>query len=308
MSPLYISVHCTDDAARAAMMGHRTVRDRLMEKLRFLAAHGIELHAQIVLVPGHNDAGRLVRTVLDLADLSDQLVSVSVVPVGITRHRRELTELRTVSPPEARQLVRLTERFQARFRETLGRGFLYLSDEVYLVAGEDFPHEDSYDGFPLMENGVGMTRDFLNELNFQADDFPEALPEPRRLTLATGTLAGPLLESRVRPVLEGVRGLEAQIVACENLLFGDSVTVSGLLNFKSLRAALAPLAAAGTLGDLVLLPPDAVNFEGLFLDNRDGMRTPDDLSAALGGVPVVVFDGEWGGLVERLGMGEAVEA
>ncbi|HEX8386967.1 MAG TPA: DUF512 domain-containing protein, partial [Rubricoccaceae bacterium] len=186
LSPLYVSVHCTDDAARARMMGHRTVRDRLMEKLRFLASQGIELHAQIVLVPGHNDAGMLVRTVLELAELHEQLVSVSVVPIGLTRHRRDLADLRLVSPPEARMLVRQVERWQGQFRERLGRGFVYLSDEVYILAGLDFPHEDAYDGFPLMENGVGMSRDFLNELDFQSAEFPEALPAPRRLTMATG--------------------------------------------------------------------------------------------------------------------------
>ena len=306
LSPMYVSIHVTDDAARARMMGHRTVRDRAMEKLRYLAANGIELHAQIVLVPGHNDAGMLARTVLELSEMHERLTSLSIVPIGLTRHRRELAELRPVVPAEAAMLARQVARWQARFRETLGRGFVYLSDEVYLLGGLDFPHEDDYDGFPLMENGVGMSRDFLNELAFQAEAFPEALPAPRRLTLATGTLTAPLLEARVRPVLEGVGGLEVQVVACENTLFGDSVTVSGLLNFKSLAAALSPLAARGELGDAVLLPPDVVNFEGLFLDNRDGMRTTDDLSAALGGVPVDVFDGDWAGVVDRLG--EAVPA
>jgi putative radical SAM enzyme (TIGR03279 family) len=300
LSPLYVSVHCTDDDVRAAMMGHRTLRDRQGEKLRYLADHGIELHAQIVLVPGFNDGGRLVQTILDLYDLHEQLYSVSIVPVGLTRHRRELTDLRAVAPAEARQLVREVERWQEYFRERIGRGFVYLSDEVYLLAGVDFPDEEAYDGYPLMENGVGMSRDFLNELAFQADDLPEALPAPKRLTLVSGTLTAPLLDAHVRPMLEGVEGLEAPVVSCENLLFGDVVTVSGLLNFKSFRAALAPLAEAGELGDLVVLPPDCVNFEGLFLDNRPGQMTPGDLSAALGGVPVVVFDGDWAGLVDRL--------
>lgn len=308
LSPLYVSVHCTDDDVRAAMMGHRTLRDRQGEKLRYLADHGIELHAQIVLVPGYNDAGQLVETILDLYGLHERLYSVSIVPVGLTRHRRELTDLRLVSPAEARQLVRLVARWQAYFRETIGRGFVYLSDEVYLLAGVDFPHEDDYDGYPLMENGVGMSRDFLNELDFQAEDLPGALPEPRRVTLVSGTLTAPLLDAHVRPMLERVGGLAVDVVACENLLFGDSVTVSGLLNFKSFRAALAPLAERGELGDLVVLPPDCVNFEGLFLDNRPGQMTPDDLSAALGGVPVCVFDGDWAGLVERVAGGDLVAA
>ena len=300
LSPLYVSVHCTDDDVRAEMMGHRTLRDRQGEKLRYLADHGIELHAQIVLVPGYNDGGMLAKTILDLADLHEQLFSVSIVPVGLTAHRRELTSLRPVSPSEARQLARQVARWQRDFRARIGRGFVYLSDEVYLLAGLDFPDEEAYDGYPLMENGVGMSRDFLDELAFQAEDFPGALPAPRRVTLVSGTLTAPLLETRVVPALEAVEGLEADVVACENRLFGEVVTVSGLLNFKSFLAELGPRAEAGALGDLVVLPPDCVNFEGLFLDNRPGQMTPDDLSRALGGVPVVVFDGDWGGLVDRL--------
>jgi len=300
LSPLYVSVHCTDDDVRAEMMGHRTLRDRQGEKLRFLADHGIELHAQIVLVPGYNDGAQLVKTILDLYDLEEQLYSVSIVPVGLTAHRRALTTLRPVSPSEARQLARQVARWQDYFRERIGRGFVYLSDEVYLLAGLDFPDEEAYDGYPLMENGVGMSRDFLDELAFQAEDLPDALPEPRRVTLVSGTLTAPLLRDRVEPVLEGVEGLDVEVVACENRLFGEVVTVSGLLNFKSFLAELKPRADSGTLGDLVVLPPDCVNFEGLFLDNRPGQMTPDDLSRALGGVEVVVFDGDWGALVDRL--------
>ena len=300
LSPLYVSVHCTDDDVRAQMMGHRTLRDRQGEKLRFFADHGIELHAQIVLVPGFNDGARLVQTILDLHDLHEQLYSVSIVPVGLTAHRQSLHDLRPVTPSEARQLARQVARWQGFFRETIGRGFVYLSDEVYLLAGLDFPDEEAYDGYPLMENGVGMSRDFLDELAFQAEDLPDSLPEPATVTLVSGGLTAPLLESRVAPVLEQVEGLRVEVVTCPNLLFGEVVTVSGLLNYKSFVAELAPRAQAGTLGDLVVLPPDSVNFEGLFLDNRPGQMTPDDLSAALGGVEVVVFDGDWAGLVERL--------
>ena len=120
------------------------------------------------------------------------------------------------------------------------------------------------------------------------------------MTLVSGELTTPLLQERVVPILERVEGLTADVVSCRNLLFGEVVTVSGLLNFKSFVAELKPRADAGTLGDLVVLPPDSVNFEGLFLDNRPGQMTPDDLSAALGGIPVIVFDGDWGGLVDRL--------
>ena len=298
LSPMYISVHCTDDAIRREMMGHRTQDDRLIEKLRFFHDNGIEMHAQIVLVPNFNDGGALVKTVLDLYELHDQLFSISIVPVGLTRHRRELTTLRTVSSVEARQLARMVQRWQPFFRERIGRGFLYLSDEVYLLAGLDFPQEDDYDGYPLMENGVGMSRDFLNEFDYQRERLPALLLEPRTLTIATGTLAAPMIEERIAPVLREVENLEVEVVACENTLFGDSVTVSGLLNFKSFLHALEP--RIGELGDLVLLPPDSINFEGLFLDNKPGMSTPEELSEALGGVPVEVFGGDWVEAIECL--------
>ncbi len=242
LSPMYISVHCTDDDVRAEMMGHRTLRDRQGEKLRFMADHGIEMHAQIVLVPGFNDGAMLVKTILDLFDLHEQLYSVSIVPVGLTEHRQKLKNLRPVSAGEARQLARQVARWQQTFREQIGRGFVYLSDEVYLLAGLDFPDEDSYDGYPLMENGVGMSRDFLDELAFQAQDFPAALAEPASVTLVSGALTAPLLEDRVVPVLERVEGLDVDVVTCPNLLFGEVVTVSGLLNYKSFLAALAPRA------------------------------------------------------------------
>ncbi|MEP0545296.1 MAG: DUF512 domain-containing protein [Rhodothermales bacterium] len=301
LSPLYISVHCTTDEIRRRMMGHRTQQDRLMEKMDFLRRRGIDMHAQVVLVPGFNDGDALVKTVEDLYAMNDRMLSLSIVPVGLTRHRRELTDLRTLTQDEALALVGRVEAWQARFRDEIGRGFVYLSDEMYLLAGLDFPDEDDYDGYPLMENGVGMSRDFLNELDYQREFFPASLPEPRRLTLVSGTLTAPLLEERIAPVLREVENLDVDVVTAENTLFGDSVTVSGLLNFKSFLAALRPLADAGRLGDLVVLPPDCVNFEGLFLDNRDGQNTPDDLSAALGGVPVEVFGGDWSEVIERLG-------
>jgi putative radical SAM enzyme (TIGR03279 family) len=300
LSPLYISVHCTTDEIRRRMMGHRTQQDRLMEKLEFLRANGIDMHAQVVLVPGHNDGAALTKTVEDLYALGDRMQSLSIVPVGLTRHRRELTDLRTLTTEEARALVTQVEDWQARFRAEIGRGFVYLSDEMYLLAGLDFPDEEAYDGYPLMENGVGMSRDFLNEIDYQHEFMPDALPEPRTLTLVSGTLTAPLLEDRIAPVLRTVENLNVEVVTAENTLFGDVVTVSGLLNFKSFYAALRPLAEAGRLGDLVLLPPDCVNFEGLFLDNRDGQNTPADLSAALGGVPVEVFGGDWSDVIERL--------
>ncbi|MBL7978904.1 MAG: DUF512 domain-containing protein [Bacteroidetes Order II. Incertae sedis bacterium] len=284
LSPLYISVHCTDNEIRHKMMGHKT-DDRLMEKLQLLRDHDIEMHTQIVLVPDWNDGEVLWRTVHDLYALNDAIQSVAVVPVGLTAHRVGLHQLRPLSQQDARTVISKVHGWQDTFYAEIGRRFVYLSDEIYLLADASFPEMDRYDDFPLMENGVGMCRDFVTEFDFQAEEFPDTLETPRTVTLVTGELPAPILKKHIAPRLNRVSGLSANVVVAPNVLFGRPVTVSGLLSYQCFVAALK----GRDLGDLVLLPPDCLNFEGLFMDNK----TPEDLSAALGGVPVQVFGGDW---------------
>ncbi len=295
LSPMYVSVHCTDDEIRRRMMGHKTQNDRLMEKLEFLRANRIEMHTQIVLVPGFNDGPALERTVSDLYAMRDAIQTVSIVPVGLTGHREGLAALRGLTSEEALALTETVARWQQQFRAECGRGFVYASDEVYLLAQRDFPQEDDYDGYPLMENGVGMSRDFLNEFAFQSEEFPESIPARRTLTLVTSILPARLIETSIAPRLRAISGLDVRVAVARNLLFGDAVTVSGLLNFRS----ILPVLEGQDNGDLVLLPPDAVNFEGAFLDNVPGFNTPEDLARELG-VPVRVFGGDWVEVLEAV--------
>lgn len=291
LSPLYVSVHCTDDAIRHKMMGHKT-EDRLMEKLQFLRENGIEMHTQIVLVPDWNDQEVLKRTVHDLYAMNDAIQSCAIVPVGLTQHRNKLYQLRTVSPEEAKAAIPIIHEWQDAFYQEIGRRFVYISDEWYLLANEDFPEMERYDDFPLMENGVGMCRDFLTEFDYQADEFPLALPRPKRITLVTATLPAPLLIHQIAPRLNEIEGLTAEVVVAENILFGKPVTVSGLLSYQCYVAALQ----GRDLGDLLLLPPDSLNFEGKFMDNK----TPEDLSVALGGIRIEVFGGDWVEVLDQL--------
>ncbi|HEX9658900.1 MAG TPA: DUF512 domain-containing protein [Rhodothermales bacterium] len=288
LTPMYISVHCTDDEIRRRMMGHSKQTDRLREKMQFFRENGIEMHTQIVLVPGYNDGDALTRTIEDLYAMHDAVKSVSVVPVGLTSRRQGLEELRPLTRAEARAVVDQILDWQSRFRSDSGTGFVYASDEMYILAGLDFPQEDEYDGFPLMENGVGMCRDFLNEFDFQIDSLSQPLPEPIRVTMVTGTLAAPILRDRIAPRLNAIEGLEVVVRVAENTIFGPAVTVSGLLGYQCIRAAIG----AERPGDLVLIPPDCVNFEGDFLDNVPGRNRPEDMAAELG-CPVRVFTGDW---------------
>ncbi len=288
LSPMYISVHCTDDEIRRRMMGHVKQRDHLNEKLQFFRENGIEMHTQIVLVPGYNDGEALVRTIEDLFAMSDMVRSVSVVPVGLTSRRRGLEELKPLNSEQAHEIIEQINDWQDRFRSEIGSSFVYASDEMYLLAGLEFPEESEYDGFPLMENGVGMCRDFLDEFEFQFEDLHTNSRRPARITMVTGTLAFPILQHRIAPALNAIDGLAVDVVVTENRIFGPAVTVSGLMGYKCMSVALG----GQELGDVVLLPPDCVNYEGNFLDNVVGKNNPDDLSLELG-VPVRVFAGDW---------------
>ena len=285
---MYISVHCTDDEIRRRMMGHVKQNDQLNEKLQFFRKNGIEMHTQIVLVPGYNDGDALIRTIEDLYAMSDMVQTVSIVPVGLTSKRQGLEELRPLNGEEALELIAQINDWQDRFRSEIGSGFVYASDEMYLLAGLEFPEESEYDGFPLMENGVGMCRDFLDEFEFQLKDVHTDSRRPTRITLMTGTLASPILRNRIAPALNAIDGLTVDVIAAENRIFGPAVTVSGLTGYKCISSALA----GQDLGDLVLLPPDCVTYQGDFLDNVAGKNNPGNLALELG-VPVRLFAGDW---------------
>jgi len=283
LSPQYISVHVTDLPIRMNLMGLRK-DDLILEKIGRLHDHGIDMHTQIVLCPGLNDGPALEKTVSDLYRFHRRIVSLAIVPVGLTDHRFGLTELQRVDAPYARELLDRAGEWQERFRAEIGRGFVYPSDEFYFVAGRDLPPAASYDGFPQLENGVGMVRSFLREFHLQLKRLPKRLPARRSLAMVTGTLAEGFMASDVLPHLEQIRNLRVRLHAAPNLLFGESVTVAGLLSGNCVYSALRSAEHA----DLLLLPPDIVNADGLLLDD---MSVPE-LERKLG-VRAMIFDGSW---------------
>jgi len=297
LSPMYVSVHSTDPAVRRRLMRLKK-DDRILDKMKFLAGNGIRMHTQIVLCPGFNDGDSLERTVMDLWALRESVISLAVVPVGLTEHRDRLEGLRRPSEAEARRILQETQGWQRVFRAASGRNFVYPSDEFYLMAGERFPGVDFYDGYPQIENGVGMVRLFLDEFSRASRRFPKRILAPRSMTIATGELASGFMKNVVLNRLNGIAGLSVDLATVPNRLFGRSVTVAGLLSGESLCKALKGRGKS----DLTLLPPDVVNGEGLFLDDW----TLADLSLCLGG-RVEVFDGGWKN-VFRLLMMEGGEA
>ena len=276
-SPLYISVHATDPLVRRRLLGRRGGGD-VLATMQQLAKAGIWMHTQIVLCPGINDGPELERTVRDVSALFPEVRSIAVVPVGLTRHRVGLVPLKPVGRSEARACIEQVTGWQEAFLNRFGEGLVYAADECYLMAGLEIPEAEDYEDFHQIENGVGMVRQFLDTFESEQGRLPERSKKRLNLTLVTGTSSEAFLRRMVER-LEEVHGLSVRLMAVKNRFFGESITVSGLLTGQDILTALE----RETLGDAVLLPPNCVNEDGLFLDDR----TPEQMAEILG-VPVQV--------------------
>lgn len=260
LSPLYVSVHATDGRIRAAMLGNGKAAG-IVGQLKKLTDIGVELHTQVVLCPGLNDGPVLQRTIADLWSLRPHILSMAVVPVGLTRHRDNCQPLRTFTPAEAAGVIAAVAEWQAKCRRESGASFVYLADEFYLAAGHPIPAYDQYDGFPQLENGVGIVRSFLAEWEETAVS-SAGYREPLRLDVVCGKSAAAIL----RPLLANlcVPNLAVRLVPAVNTFFGPDVTVTGLLTGVDIAKALE--AAAGER-DGVIVPGIALRKgEDIFLD------------------------------------------
>jgi putative radical SAM enzyme (TIGR03279 family) len=255
LSPLYISVHATDVEVRRRILGNRRAANILTQMRRF-ARCGIEMHAQIVLCPGLNDGRILEQTVRDLAGLHPAVFSIAIVPVGLTAHRAGLPELRPVDADAARTVIARVRDWQTEFLAQIGSRLVYAADEMYLLASAKSPPADEYEGFPQCDNGVGMARVFLDELD--ATDFRRAAG--LAVTLVTGVLARALVGKLAARMRE--HGVRAEVIVVENRLLGPSVTVAGLMAGEDVAAALE----RRTLGDVIVLPSTALR-DCEFLDS-----------------------------------------
>jgi putative radical SAM enzyme (TIGR03279 family) len=272
LSPLYVSVHATDPDLRHRLLGRPRVRRELMPIMERLCRAGIAMHAQIVLCPDWNDGPHLARSIRDLARLHPGVRTTAVVPVGLTRHRERLPALRPVTDAEARDLVGTIRAWQGEFLASLGSRFVFAADELYLQAGIDVPAAREYEGFAIVEDGVGLVRRFHDGFVRAMPRLPARVARPRALTIVTGEMFAP----RLHALLDRVRveNLTMTVAPVSNDWFGRGIGVAGLLTGQDIQNQLA----GRPLGDEVLVPAVALrDGGGVFLDDL----TPDDLSAAL---------------------------
>ncbi len=273
LSPMYVSVHATDPDVRGHLLGRKGPVD-VLERLDYLISKKISIHTQVVYCPGLNDGPHLDKTITDLAARHPGVVSLGIVPLGLTKFRQNLPDLAAVTREGCREVLTQIHAYQDRYKEELGSRFVYAGDEIYLQSGLATPPSHAYDGFPLIENGIGMVRRFLDDFDSGFAGL-QASPPIGGITLVTGMLG----EGFVAPMadkLNGLPGLSVNVVPVRNDFLGHGITVSGLLAGVDILAALK---ARLSQGDRVILPPNCVNHEGLFLDDL----CPQDLSRELGG-------------------------
>ncbi len=274
LSPLYISVHATDPELRHALLGRPRHSAEILPRLERLAKAGIRMHAQIVLCPDLNDGAHLARTVRELAPLHPHVATTAIVPVGLTRHRERLPALRGLTADEARALVATVEEWQTRWLAELGSRFVFLADEIYLLAGLPLPRAEAYEGFAIAEDGIGLVRRF-------EDGFARAMARRRakvKRAAAVGTrdaaahdgvtvVTGQMFAPRLGALLAegGFDPAIVRVAAVHNDFFGPAIGVAGLLTGRDIQRQLA---AVADLGRAVLVPAVAVrDGDGIFLDD-----------------------------------------
>ena len=290
ISPLNISVHATDPQLRSRLLGNPRGGEILPILGRFAEA-GIRMECQIVCVPGWNDGAALQKTMEDLAALHPQVESVSIVPVGLTAHRQALPVLSPFTKEQAAACVRLVEAFSGKCLAEHGSRIFFCSDELYLKAGLPLPEDDAYEGYPQLENGVGLLR--LLDTEFTAALAARGGPvNGPAFAIATGKAAEPFLRSLVER-----SGADGRVYGVPNDFLGHTIDVAGLLTGGDLLRHLRDK----DLGQRLLIPHTMLrDGEGVFLDDM----TPADLSRELG-VPVIPVENDGAKLLAAMA-GESI--
>ena len=258
ISPLYVSVHATNPDLRIRLLKN----DRaglIMEQLSLLLDGGLQLHAQVVLCPEWNDGDELDRTIRELYALGEGILSLSVVPVGLTRYNLN-RPVRLLRADEAGRALRQTASIRARAVGERGSRWCYAADELFLIAAREVPGADYYDDWPLLENGVGALRSLLDGFE-RGKDRLAPLEGVERVRLVTGASMGSRFAG-MAPAIARRLACAVEVVEVENRYFGPSVTTAGLLAGADILHGVRD----ARRGDLVLLPAAALNDDALFID------------------------------------------
>ncbi len=275
LSPLYVSVHAVEPDVRGSLVCAR--EDRALERIDQLLDEGIDLHAQIVLVPGVNDAEHLDRSLTWLAE-REGIVSVGIVPLGYTRHQERFSASYN-DPVSAAMVIQQVQRWQFGSRERDGVTWVHLADEFYLNAKAPFPTAEWYDDYPQYENGIGLVRSLADEVGALREPLTEAvraLPaESEAVTIVTGVMAATTIAGALNACDAAGR---VRLLAVPNRFFGGNVGVTGLLTGADLVSAVTADRGSSRRPSAYIVPDVILNADGLTLDDM----SVEDLRRASG--------------------------
>lgn len=260
MSPLYVSIHATDSDVRRNMMKNKNAGN-ILDDLQRLIDNGITIHTQVVLCPGFNDGEILEKTFKDLVALAPMVETMAVVPVGLTKNREGLPEVRLFTSIECQNIILQVEKWQNECREKFGKSFIYLGDEFYINAGINLPAAERYDGFPQIENGIGLSRNFLDEWE-NSSVAPAGCDRIENALVPVGESAYKLL----KPLFDDYNNKYKTghtLVAVTNHFFGKTINVTGLLTASDILSAVSGFADFNR----IILPQVVLNKDLLFLDD-----------------------------------------
>lgn len=272
LEPINISIQTTNPELRCMMLHNRFAGDAL-QKIQTLYEGGITMNGQIVLCKDVNDGAELERSISDMSKWLPNLQSVSVVPVGLSKYRDGLYPLEPFTKEDAKEVLKTIHKWQEKAYEEYGMHFIHASDEWYLLAEEEIPPKEQYDGYLQLENGVGMIRLLMDEFE-EAFENCEGDAEVRNVSMVTGKLAYPYIRDMAEKLKEKYPNLSANVYEIRNDFFGERITVAGLLTGQDVKAQLQ----GKELGDLLLIPCNMLRSgEEVFLDDM----TVSELSEAL---------------------------
>ena len=285
ISPINISVHTTNPDLRVKMLGNRFAGS-VYDRMKRLADAGIEMHCQIVLIPEVNNGEELDKTITDLYKLYPSVANIAVVPIGVTKYRDGLAEVKTFTKETAMKELEKVKSFQDKFMKEINNPFVRFSDEFYLVAGIDIPEEDFYNGYEQIEDGIGMIRCFREAINHSAQDLDKNIKGT--FSVATGKLAFNEVSNEMKKLMEVNPNIRIDTYKIINHFFGETITVAGLLTGTDIISQLK-----GKINSEYLIMPNNMFRKGYELGPAEYIMLDDtkieDIERELG-VKVLVCD------------------
>lgn len=292
LSPLNISIHATDPEVRKHML-HNRFAGAIKDQIRHLVSNGIQVNGQIVLCKGLNDGEVLNQTIQDLSEFIPDILSLTIVPVGLSKFREDLTTLTSFDGPSSREVIKVVEKWQNYYLEKMGTRFVYAADEFFVTGGVPLPSYESYEGFPVLDNGVGMLTKFNDELEKALEAYEVDESVNLEYSLVTGCITGEFMKQCTAKVKEKFPNLTMYVYPVVNHFFGEDVTVTGLLTGQDI---ISTLKAQKKLGKVLLIAENMLKCgEEVFLDDYtlDQLRTELDM-------PVLVVPNEGQEWLEKI--------